>query len=125
MAVNQLQQYIPDEKQLKNMWKSIGGKFTEDAKPQAKKLLQASMLCDALAEKNKIEVSDELLEKELEREARKHNISPTKLRSHYKQEDMENLKFRLRSDLVVDKILEKAIISEEIKSINTTDAEAK
>lgn len=116
MAASYLSRMV-DPKQFRNIWDSVGQKFSEDSKPQAKKLLQASMLCEALAKAQGIEVVDADVDAEFEKEAKRLNTTPEKLRTRYKSDDIEGLKYRLRSDKVVDLVISKAKVTTEEKSL--------
>lgn len=116
MAANYLSRMV-DPKQFRNIWESVGKKFSEDSKPQAKKLLQASMLCEALAKSQGIEVVDADVDAEFEKEAKRLNTTSEKLRTRYREEDIDGMKYRLRSDKVVDLVISKAKVTVEEKSL--------
>lgn len=116
MAMNYLSQMV-QPKQFEKLWQMTGGKFIDDAKPRAKRLIQASMLCDVLAKDHNIVISDEDLEAELDREADRMKVSTSELKTHYKPEDIESMRYRLKSDKVVDMVIEKASLVPEEKSL--------
>lgn len=101
------------KKQAEQIWQKIGQQLIEEAKPQALKTVQASLLCEAIAKMQNIVISPEDIDAELENEARRMNVTKQRLKSHYKADDFEQLRFRLSNEKALDIVLAHA----EIKNV--------
>jgi trigger factor len=98
------------KKQAEQIWQKIGQQLIEEAKPQALKTVQASLLCEAIAKMQNIVISPEDIDAELEKEAQRMNITKQRLKSQYKADDFEQLRFRLSNEKALDVVLEHAFI---------------
>ncbi len=101
------------KKQAEQIWQKIGQQLIEEAKPQALKTVQASLLCEAIAKMQNIVVSPEDIEAELEKEAQSMNVTKQRLKSHYQADDFEQLRYRLSNEKALDVVLAHA----QIKSV--------
>lgn len=102
--------YMPKE-QAEPIWREHGAMMTDEAKPQAVKTIQATFLCDAIANAQNIEVSNSEIDNELNREARRLKMTVQKLRSYYKKDDLEAMKRRLAAEKALALVIEKANIT--------------
>ncbi len=74
----------------------------ENVKPQAEKRIQSRLVLEAIAEAEKIEVSDEEFEKELETMAEVYQMDAAKVKEMLGEKEMKNI----RQDLAVKKAAE-------------------
>lgn len=74
----------------------------ENVKPQAEKRIQSRLVLEAIAEAEKIEVSDEDFEKEIETMAEVYQMDAAKVREMLGEKEMKNI----RQDLAVKKAAE-------------------
>lgn len=100
---------LPKE-QAQTLWTQHGEAMTKEAEPQAIKTIRATFLCDAIAKDQNIDVSDEDVDAEIAKEASRMQVSPSKLKSYYKSEDIEALKRRLAAEKALNLVIEKAEI---------------
>jgi len=99
--------YFPRDK-AESLWKEHGGALTEEAKPQAMKTVRATLLCDAIAKAQNIEINDSELEAEFSKEAARNKVSVHKLRSYYNAEDVEAIKRRLAASKALKMVIDRA-----------------
>ncbi len=99
------------QKQAEQIWQKIGQQLIDEAKPQALKTVQASLLCETIAKTQNIIVSPEDIDAELENEAKRMNVTKQRLKSHYKADDFEQLRFRLSNEKALDFVLANAQIT--------------
>ncbi len=94
-----LQQYM----QLSGMTPE---KFKEDMSEQAKLNIQSRLVLEAIAEKEKLEASEEELDKELENIAKMYRVDKDKVRDILGEEEVENVRKSLAiqkaADFIVD-----------------------
>lgn len=80
--------------------------FRESIKPQAIKRIKAELTLEAIAKENQIEISDEEVEAELQKQAEAYKMELDKIKEHFteeaKEELIENLKIQKARDFVVD-----------------------
>ena len=84
----------------------------ESLRPDAEKRIQGSLVLEAIADAEGIEVTDEDLQKELERMAAMYQMEPDQLSTYMQEEEKENIRENLAVQKAVDFILEHAEIVE-------------
>ena len=84
----------------------------ESLRPDAEKRIQGSLVLEAIADAEGIEVTDEDLQKELERMAAMYQMEPEQLSTYMQEEEKENIRENLAVQKAVDFILEHAEIEE-------------
>lgn len=82
-----------------------------ELKPQAERLAKVELAIDCIAEKEKIEITDEDLEKELERTAEVLKQDKEQIRKNLEnQKTMNNFKYNLLREKVINYLIEKSNI---------------
>lgn len=99
--------YIPREK-AEAFWKEHSAALTEDAKPAAIKTVRATLLCDAIAKAQNIQVEESEVESEFAREAARNKVSVHKLRSYYNAEDIEAMRRRIAAGKALKLVIDRA-----------------
>jgi len=99
--------YIPREK-AEAFWKEHAAALTEDAKPAAIKTVRATLLCDAIAKAQNIQVEESEVESEFAKEAARNKVSVHKLRSYYNAEDIEAMRRRLAAGKALKLVIDRA-----------------
>lgn len=92
-AANMLSQF--GKEQAQRIWKTIGQSLVQDGLARAERSVRVSLLLKTIAENNGLSVTAEDVEAELDKEAARYNVSKSRIRSHYKKEDLEDLKERI------------------------------
>ena len=88
-------------------------KVREDFRPQAEQQVRGSMILSEIGRREKIEISTQELEQELEKIADSMNQPREKVRQHFQQENrMEAEKARLIRGKVLEMLLESAKVKE-------------
>lgn len=100
---------LPRE-QAESIWREHGEKLTEEATPMATKTVRATLLCDAIAKAQNINIDDSEIEREFSTEAARMKISVHKLRSYYNAEDIDAMRRRLAAAKALSLVIEKAHI---------------
>ena len=90
----------------------------ESLRPDAEKRIQGSLVLEAIAAAEGIEVTDEDLQKELERMAAMYQMEPDQLSTYMQEEEKENIRENLAVQKAVDFILEHAEIEEPSEEID-------
>ncbi|MBO5059671.1 MAG: trigger factor [Clostridia bacterium] len=85
--------------------------FKESFKPQAEKQIKTSLVLEAIAKAEGIEILDEEVNDRIAEMAKQYNMEPEKLRELMQEADIENLKDELAMNKVVDMLVNKAKIS--------------
>lgn len=98
------------KEQAQSIWQEHGARLTEEARPQALKTIQATFICDAIAQAQNIEVSQSEVDAELAAEAKRANVTVQKMRSYYKADDLDGLRRRLAAGKALASVIEKAQI---------------
>jgi trigger factor len=84
-------------------------KFLESLRPQALKRIQSRLVLEAVAKAEKIEVSEEELEKELNEMASMYQIEPDKLKEIIGEKEKEQIKSDIAVQKAVDFVVEHAV----------------
>ncbi len=98
---------LPRE-QAESIWRDHAAALTEEAKPMALKTVRATLLCDAIARAQNINIDDAELDREFMMEAARMKVSVHKLRSYYNAEDIEAMRRRLAAAKALALVVEKA-----------------
>ena len=83
----------------------------ESFKPQAEKQLKTTLVLEAIAKKENIEVTDEEVADKVAEMAKQYNMEADKLKELLKEHDIENIKGDISLGKVIDMIVNKAKIS--------------
>lgn len=93
----------------------MSGKTIEELKterkPEAEKLVKSSLILEAIAKAENIEVSDEDLEKEIEEMGKMYNMEVAQLKSSLRDADIEDIKGQLAIRKTIDLIVNSANIA--------------
>lgn len=93
----------------------MSGKTIEELKterrPEAEKLVKSSLILEAIAKAENIEVSDEDLEKEIEEMGKMYNMEVEQLKSSLRDADIEDIKGQLAIRKTIDLIVNSANIA--------------
>jgi len=107
MAHQQLGQFMPHEELHQRM-----DQWREEWRPEAEKEVRESLLLEAIADAEKIEVADAQLEERIAQMARDQGLAADRLRKQYDERGMlENLRGRLRIDAALDRVLALATVA--------------
>jgi len=88
-------------------------KIREGFRPAAEKEVRSMLILEKIAEREKIEISDDELGQRLENMAREMNQRPEALRSLYQRDDrLEELRAQLREEKTLDFLLSQAKVAE-------------
>jgi trigger factor len=98
---------LPRE-QAESIWRDHAAALTEEAKPMALKTVRATLLCDAIARAQNIDVNDAEIDREFTMEAARMKVSVHKLRSYYNPEDIDAMRRRLAAAKALALVVEKA-----------------
>ena len=85
--------------------------FKESMKPQAEKQLKTTMILEAIAKAENIEITDEEVGDKIAEMAKQYNMEADKLRELMQESDIEGLKNELAMNKVIDMLVNKAKIS--------------
>lgn len=83
----------------------------EERREDAKKLVKSSLVLEAIADAEKIEVSDEEFNQELEKMASAYNMEVEKIKSSLRPEDIEDIKGQVKITKTLDLLVESANIA--------------
>lgn len=107
MAHQQLGQFMPHEELHQRM-----DQWREEWRPEAEKEVRESLLLEAIADAEKIEIADAQLDERIAQMARDQGLAADRLRKQYDERDMlENLRGRLRIDAALDRVLSLATVA--------------
>jgi len=107
MAHQQLGQFMPYEELHQRM-----DQWREEWRPEAEKEVRESLLLEAIADAEKIEIADAQLDERIAQMARDQGLAADRLRKQYDERDMlENLRGRLRIDAALDRVLSLATVA--------------
>ncbi|MBM4385161.1 MAG: trigger factor [Deltaproteobacteria bacterium] len=107
MAYQQLGQFMPHEELHQRM-----DQWREEWRPEAEKEVRESLLLEAIADAEKIEIADAQLDERIAQMARDQGLAADRLRKQYDERDMlENLRGRLRIDAALDRVLSLATVA--------------
>ncbi|MDA0712437.1 MAG: trigger factor [bacterium] len=99
------------QKQAEQIWQKIGEQLIQEAKPNALKTVKASLICEAIVKDQNIVISEEELNNEINNEAARLNVTVKQLQAHYKEDGINNLKYRLANEKALDRVIENAQIT--------------
>lgn len=85
--------------------------FKESMKPQAEKQLKTTLILEAIAKAENIEITDEEVGDKIAEMAKQYNMEADKLRELMQESDIEGLKNDLAMNKVIDMLVNKAKIS--------------
>lgn len=98
-------------------------KFREQVRPDAVKRIQASLVLEAIAKEEDIQVSDDDVETEINKMAEAYGMDPEQLRGYMQGAEKENMKKDLAVQKAVDLIMEN--IKERAKAKKASDSDDK
>jgi trigger factor len=108
LAHQQLGQFMPHEELHRRM-----EQWQEEWRPDAEREVRESLLLEAIADEEKIEIGDAQLEERIAQMARDQGLSADRLRKQYEERGMlENLRGRMRIDAALDRVLALAKVAE-------------
>jgi trigger factor len=83
----------------------------ESFKPQAEKQIKTTLVLEAIAKKENVDVTDEEVNDKICEMAKQYNMEPDKLKELMQEKDIENLKEEISMNKVIDMLVNKAKIS--------------
>lgn len=83
----------------------------EERKADAERLVKSSLVLEAIAEKEAVEVTDADVEAELEKMAAMYNMEVEKIKSSLRETDMEDIKGQIKIRKTIDLLVENATIA--------------
>lgn len=108
MAHQQLGKMMPHEELHSRM-----AQWEEDWRPDAEREVRESLLLEAIADQEKIEVSDDEVSARIAEMARDQGLAADRLRKQYEEKGLlANLRARLRVDQALDRVLALAKVAE-------------
>jgi trigger factor len=108
VAHQQLGQFMPHEELHQRM-----DQWREEWRPEAEKEVRESLLLEAIADAEKIEVADAQLDERIAQMARDQGLAADRLRKQYGERGMlEGLRGRLRVEAALDRVLALATVAE-------------
>jgi trigger factor len=91
----------------------LSGELREKMKPTGADEVRGQLVLEAIAEAEKIETSDAELDAHVEATAKARNMAPQRLRAEWERDGrLDNVRFSLRQDKVLDFLVGKAAITE-------------
>ena len=99
-------------------------KLMEQMKPEALKRIQSSLVLEAIAKEENIEVSDEEVDEELKKMAEMYGMEVEKLKEYMGDAEKESMKKDMAIQKAVDLIMENIKEREKPKSKKEKEAEA-
>lgn len=107
-AHKQLAQFMPHEELHQRM-----AQWEEEWRPDAEREVRESLLLEAIADEEKIEVADAQVDERIAQMAREQGLAAERLRKQYEERGLvENLRGRLRIDQALDRVLALAKVAE-------------
>lgn len=94
--------------------------FKEESRPEAERRIKLTLLFQAIAEREDVEVSEEDFEEHLEDLASQTGMDPSEM-DDLPDEQKQSLRFQLRDDKVLDLLIDEADV-EEVESLDDEDA---
>jgi trigger factor len=108
LAHQQLEQMMPHEELHRRM-----EQWQEEWRPDAEREVRESLLLEAIADEEKIEVADAQLDERIAQMARDQGLATERLRKQYEERGMlESLRGRMRVDAALDRVLALAKVAE-------------
>lgn len=107
----QLQYQGLDLQQLLSMTGRDVAELREERKADAEKLVKSSLVLEAIAKAENIEVSDEDFNAELEKMAAMYNMEADKLKSSLRENDIEDIKGQVKIRKTIDLLVDNATIA--------------
>ncbi|HEY8119840.1 MAG TPA: trigger factor [Myxococcota bacterium] len=108
MAHQQLGQFMPHEELHQRM-----AQWQEEWRPDAEREVRESLLLEAIADEEKIEIADAQLDERIAQMAREQGLAADRLRKQYEERGLlEGLRGRLRVDSALDRVLALAKVAE-------------
>lgn len=97
--------------QLLEMTGKTMEELREERKEEAEKSVKASLVVDAIAKAENVEVSEEEIEAELTKMAEAYNMTLDQIKEALKANDLEDIKGQLRIRKTIDFLVESAVIA--------------
>jgi trigger factor len=92
---------------------TIPDELREKMRPAGADEVRGQLLLEAIADKEKIEVGDDEVNKQLESAARQRGVPPQRLRAEWQRDGkLDNVKWSLRQEKVLDFLVAKATVTE-------------
>jgi len=107
----QLQYQGLNLQQLLSMTGRDIAELREERKADAEKLVKSSLVLEAIAKAENIEVSDEDFNDELEKMAAMYNMESDKLKSSLRENDIEDIKGQVKIRKTIDSLVDNATIA--------------
>lgn len=108
VAHQQLGQFMPHEELHQRM-----EQWQEEWRPDAEREVRESLLLEAIADEEKIEVADAQLDERIAQMARDQGLAAERLRKQYEERGLlESLRGRMRIDSALDRVLALAKVAE-------------
>lgn len=110
---NRLRQMLGMQPPPKGQRYEIPGEVADKLRPAAADEVRGQLLLEAIAEKEKAEVSDEELDAHVANAARMRNVPPGRLRAEWQKDGrLDNARWQLRQSKVLDLLVSRAVITE-------------
>lgn len=91
----------------------LSGELREKMKPTGADEVRGQLLLEAIADKEAVAVTDAELDAHVETTAKTRNVAPQRLRAEWERDGrLDNVRFSLRQDKVLDFLVEKAAVTE-------------
>jgi trigger factor len=108
MAHRQLGQFMPHEELHQRM-----AQWEEEWRPDAEREVRESLLLEAIADEEQIQVTDAQVDERIAQMARDQGLAADRLRKQYEERSMlENLRASLRVETALDRVLALATVAE-------------
>lgn len=99
--------------------------FRENMKPQAEKQLKTTLVLEAIAKAEKIDITDEEVNDKISEMAKQYNMEADKLKELMQEADIKGVRDELAMNRVIDMIVNKAKIAKPRAKKETAEADAK
>jgi len=93
----------------------------EEARPQAERRIRLTLIFQAIAEEEQVEVSDEEFEQHLEDLSAQYGIEVDELKDNLPDQQLRNIRFELRDQNILDYLIEEA----DVTTITDSDSDEK
>lgn len=107
-----------DQKDAKEFWDANGEKLFEACKERAKRGLQVLMLCQAIADKETIQVTGEELSTEISKEISRRRLKQAEVSKLFTKERVQMFGQQMRADKALELVASRANITTEMHALH-------
>jgi len=108
------------QQQAEAIWQAQGARLKEDARPMATKQVRVSLILEELVKKEAIDITDADIDAHIEKIAGEMGSDPKTVRKVYsKGRRLDELKFQLSTNRMLDRVIEEAKIDEHKKTLSS------